>query len=75
MDLLLAREYERLREPLNKEADRFEQKFRVGWSGLDANHHMGNTSFLDRAHDTRMLFFAQQGFTMSRFAAESSARS
>ena len=51
-------------------SDHFEQRFRVGWSGLDANHHMGNTSYLDRAHDTRMLFFAQQGFTMSRFAAE-----
>jgi acyl-CoA thioester hydrolase len=51
-------------------SDRFEQKYRVGWSGLDANHHMGNISYLDRAHDTRMFFFAQKGFTMARFAAE-----
>ena len=50
--------------------DHFEHRFRVGWSGLDANHHMGNNSYLDRAHDTRMLFFAQKGFTMARFAAE-----
>ena len=51
-------------------SDHFEQKYRVGWSGLDANHHMGNISYLDRAHDTRMFFFAQEGFTMARFAAE-----
>jgi len=50
--------------------DRFEQRFRVGWGDIDSNAHMGNTSFLDRAADTRMLFFAQTGFTVARFAAE-----
>jgi len=48
----------------------FEQRFRVGWSDLDGNAHMGNSSYLDYASNTRMLFFNQNGFTMSRFASE-----
>jgi acyl-ACP thioesterase len=36
------------------ESDRFEQRFRVSWGDLDSNAHMANTSFLDRAADTRM---------------------
>ena len=51
-------------------AQRFEQRFRVGWGDLDVNAHMRNTAFLDRAADARMLFFASQGFTVARFAAE-----
>jgi len=31
---------------------------------------MGNSSFLDHASNTRILFFAQHGFTVARFAAE-----
>jgi acyl-CoA thioester hydrolase len=31
---------------------------------------MGNSSYLDYASNTRMLFFNQNGFTMSRFASE-----
>jgi len=49
---------------------RFQQLFRVGWGDLDSNHHMANTAFLDHAADTRILFFAQHGFPVSRFAAE-----
>jgi acyl-CoA thioester hydrolase len=52
------------------EAHRFAQRFRVNWSNLDGNAHMGNTSYLGRANDTRFLFFAEHGFTMARFAAE-----
>ncbi len=48
----------------------FEQRFRVGWSDLDANAHMGNSSYLDHASNTRMLFFALNGFTVARFASE-----
>ncbi|MFI5419563.1 MAG: acyl-CoA thioesterase [Nitrososphaerales archaeon] len=48
----------------------FEQRFRVGWSDLDGNAHMGNSSYLDHASDTRMLFFALNGFTPARFASE-----
>jgi acyl-CoA thioester hydrolase len=50
--------------------DRFEQRFHVSWGDLDGNAHMGNTSYLDRAADTRMHYFAQNGFTVKRFAAE-----
>jgi len=31
---------------------------------------MANSSYLDHASNTRMLFFNQNGFTMSRFASE-----
>ena len=48
----------------------FEQRLQVGWSDLDANAHMANTSYLDHADNTRMLFFYRNGFTMSRFASE-----
>ncbi len=48
----------------------FQHQFRVGWSDLDGNAHMGNTSYLAHASDTRMLFFAQHGFTLARFASE-----
>ena len=51
-------------------AESFVQRFRVGWSDLDGNVHMGATSFMDHAFNTRMLYFAQHGFTMARFAAE-----
>jgi acyl-CoA thioester hydrolase len=51
-------------------ADKFEQKFRVGWSDLDGNVHMGATSFMDHAFNTRTLYFAQHGFPMARFAEE-----
>ena len=50
--------------------ERFRQTFRVGWGDLDANHHMANRAFLDRAADTRVLFFARNGFPVARFAAE-----
>ena len=48
----------------------FERRLQVGWSDLDANAHMANSSYLDHASNTRMLFFNQNGFTMSRFASE-----
>ena len=48
----------------------FERLFRVGWSDLDGNAHMGNSSYLDYASNIRMLFFAEHGFTVSRFASE-----
>jgi len=50
--------------------DRFQQSFRVGWGDLDGNHHMANRAFLDRAADTRVLFFAHHAFPVSRFAVE-----
>lgn len=48
----------------------FEQQFRVGWSDLDGNAHVGNSSYLDYASNTRFLFFTLNGFPASRFASE-----
>jgi acyl-CoA thioester hydrolase len=42
----------------------------VNWSDLDGNMHMGNSSYLDYASDTRFLFFAKHGFSVSRFALD-----
>src|SRR5579872_5365885 len=52
------------------EKSSFEQRFRVGWRDLDGNVHMGNTAYLDYAHNTRTLFLAEHGFTIARFASE-----
>jgi acyl-CoA thioester hydrolase len=45
----------------------FSQTFQVGWGDLDANNHMANTAYLDRSADTRMMYFASQGFSMREF--------
>ena len=50
--------------------NRFEQRFRVGWSDLDGNAHMGNASYLGHASDTRMHYFTEHGFSIARFASE-----
>ncbi|MGA8603826.1 MAG: thioesterase family protein [Thermoplasmata archaeon] len=49
---------------------RYEQRFRVSWGHVDGNAHMANTAFLDRAADTRLLFFAEHGFPAARFLSE-----
>ena len=38
------------------------------WGDMDANAHMRNSAFLDKASDVRMLFFAEHGFPVSEFA-------
>jgi len=55
---------------MGEEPPRFEEGFRVGWGDNDANGHMGNAAFLDRASDTRVRFFARRRFPVARFAAE-----
>lgn len=45
----------------------FERTFLVGWGECDYNAHMGNTAFLDKAADTRMLYFTAHGFAMADF--------
>jgi acyl-CoA thioester hydrolase len=45
----------------------FEQRTRAGWGDMDFNAHMANTAYLDKAADTRMLYFAGHGFPMSEF--------
>jgi acyl-CoA thioester hydrolase len=52
------------------ESIHFEKRVHVGWRDVDGNAHMGNSSFLDHASNTRILFFAEHGFTVARFAAE-----
>src|SRR5579871_6548166 len=46
------------------------ERFRVGWRDLDGNAHMGNSSYLDHASNTRMAFFLRKGFTLARFESE-----
>jgi len=55
---------------MNPSPVRFVQQFRVGWGDIDGNGHMANTAFLDRAADTRVMFFSEHGFPAPRFLAE-----
>ncbi len=34
---------------------------------MDFNSHMGNSAYLNRASDIRMLFFSENGFSMETF--------
>jgi acyl-CoA thioester hydrolase len=45
----------------------FEKAFHAGWASMDFNGHMGNTAYLDYCVDTRMAYFASQGFPVSEF--------
>ena len=42
---------------------KFEKTLIAGWRDMDYNSHMANTSYLDRAADVRMMYFADRGFT------------
>jgi len=44
-----------------------ERKLMAGWRDIDTNSHMGNTAYLDKAVDVRMMYFADCGFPMSEF--------
>lgn len=44
------------------------RSFIAGWALCDVNGHLRNSAFLDMATDTRMLFFADNGFPVSGFA-------
>ncbi len=46
----------------------YEKKLFAGWRDLDANAHMGNTAYLDKSVDVRMMYFAENGFPMLEFA-------
>jgi len=46
----------------------FERWFTAGWGQMDSNAHLANTAYLDLAADTRMMYFAEQGFPMAQFA-------
>ncbi|PRY04550.1 thioesterase family protein [Paraburkholderia sp. BL25I1N1] len=45
----------------------FETELFAGWGDMDFNSHMRNTAYLDKSVDARMLYFAEQGFSMSEF--------
>ncbi|OAJ63756.1 thioesterase [Paraburkholderia ginsengiterrae] len=45
----------------------FEQELFAGWGDMDFNSHMKNTAYLDKSADVRMLYFAEQGFSMTEF--------
>ncbi|MES2317770.1 MAG: thioesterase family protein [Pseudomonadota bacterium] len=40
----------------------------AGWGDMDYNAHMGNTSYLNKSGDVRMMYFADCGFPMAEFA-------
>ena len=46
---------------------RYSKEFLAGWATMDANGHMGNTSYLDMAADVRMAYFADHGFPPTEF--------
>jgi acyl-CoA thioester hydrolase len=46
----------------------FAKTLYVGWGDLDANGHMRNTAYLDKAADVRMYYFAEHGFPSREFA-------
>lgn len=45
----------------------FERVFHVRWGDMDFNAHMRNTAYLDMSGDVRMMYFAEQGFSMREF--------
>lgn len=40
----------------------------AGWGDMDFNAHMKNTAFLDKSADVRMMFFAENGFSVEEFS-------
>ncbi|MGM5629567.1 acyl-CoA thioesterase [Apibacter raozihei] len=40
----------------------FIEKFNVRWSDVDANQHVGNSTYMNFCSQTRMSFFNSQGF-------------
>jgi len=45
----------------------YKKTLQVGWGDMDFNAHMGNTAYLNKAADVRMLYFSEHGFPMSEF--------
>ena len=45
----------------------FEKSFQVGWRDVDPNGHVANMVYLEYAVDTRIAFFASQGFPPANF--------
>jgi acyl-CoA thioester hydrolase len=47
--------------------DVFEKLFEAGWRHVDPNGHVANMVYLEYAVDTRVAFFASQGFPPADF--------
>ena len=45
----------------------FEKHFQIGWRDVDPNGHVANMVYLEYAVDTRIAFFASQGFPPENF--------
>lgn len=45
----------------------FEMAFIAGWGDIDANGHMANTAYLNKAVDARAQFLAASGFPQVEF--------
>lgn len=46
----------------------YKKTLHAGWGDMDINSHMGNTAYLDKAADVRIMFFSEHGFPVSEFA-------
>ena len=47
----------------------FTLEFMTRWSDVDGNNHMGNSSYLSHATQTRFVYFAKNGFEPHHFDA------
>jgi acyl-CoA thioester hydrolase len=45
----------------------FERTLYARWGDMDFNGHMKNTAYLDASADVRMMYFAENGFSMREF--------
>lgn len=45
----------------------FKKEFVAGWAEMDFNMHMGNAAYLNKAADTRLMFFSEHGFPGHEF--------
>ena len=45
----------------------YTKKLYAGWGDVDANLHMRNTAYLDKAVDVRQMFLMEHGFPMEEF--------
>jgi acyl-CoA thioester hydrolase len=48
-------------------SDPFDRWFEVGWRHVDPNGHVANMTYLEYAVDTRIAFFAANGFPPASF--------
>ena len=45
----------------------FTKRITMGWGDMDFNAHTRNTAYLDKSADTRIMFFAENGFSTDEF--------